>query len=362
MDTKGPNRASLATLVRMPSESENSATRHLVIAACLIIVAAGLKVAGDLITPLLISLFFSVLCIPPMQRLKRHGVPDGLAIALVVFGATLAVVGISMIIGGSLAGFKDKIPEYSESLNGHTTSLFAWLNAQGLDVNTADITDKVSTGTIFDFIGNLIGSLGSALSQLLLIVLTMIFMLVEASTFPSKLRWALGHPESDLKGWGDAMAKVQKYVAIKAGVSLVTAVLATALTAALGIDFPLLWGLIAFFFNFIPNIGSAIAAAPPVLLALVQYGSGSAIVVGVGYFVINMVMGNVVEPRLMGQRLGLSTLVVFLSLVFWNWIWGPVGMVLSVPLTVIVKIILEHSEQFKGVAILLGSETSPPQR
>lgn len=325
----------------------------------MIVVAAGLKAAGTLITPLLISLFFAVLCIPPMQRLKRHGVPDGLAIAIVVLVATLAVIAISMIIGRSLAGFESKIPQYGASLEGSIQGAVAWLRDLGLDISSEDF--KVGTGSIFRFIGDLMGELGSALSQLLMVVLTMIFMLVEASTFPAKLRWALGKPDSDLEGWNDAMKRVQKYIAIKAGVSLVTALLATALTAALGVDFPLLWGLLAFLFNFIPNIGSVIAAGPPVLLALVQHGSGTALLVAIGYFAINMVMGNVIEPRLMGQRLGLSTLVVFLSLIFWNWIWGPVGMVLSVPLTVIVKIVLEHSSEFKGVAILLGAETSPPE-
>ena len=197
----------------------------------------------------------------------------------------------------------------------------------------------------------------AALSQIFLVILTMVFMLVEASSLPGKLRRAMGSPDADLKDWRAAMQQVQKYVAIKAAVSLATAALATLLTAALGIDFPLLWGLIAFLFNFIPNIGSVIAAIPPVLLALVQYGLTSALLVAAGYLSINLIMGNVVEPRLMGRRLGLSTLVVFLSLIFWNWVWGPVGMVLSVPLTVIVKIVLEHSTEFRGLAIMLGGET-----
>lgn len=345
----------------MASARETNTTHHLMVGASLIVITAGLKAAGTLITPLLVSLFFSVLCIPPMMRLKKHRVPDGVAIAIVVLGATLVVLAISMIIGRSLAGFEGKIEMYRQSLDAHISNLFLWLQSLGLEVSPDDITKKLSSGKIFDFIKDLAGGLGAALSQFLIVVLTMVFMLIEASTFPSKLRWAMGTPDADLQGWEAAMERVQKYVAIKAGVSLATALLATLLTAALGIDFPLLWGLIAFLFNFIPNIGSVIAAGPPVLLALVQYGTTSAVLVGVGYFAINMVMGNIVEPRLMGQRLGLSTLVVFLSLIFWNWVWGPVGMVLSVPLTVIVKIILEHSEQFRGLAILLGAETGPAE-
>jgi hypothetical protein len=138
--------------------------------------------------------------------------------------------------------------------------------------------------------------------------------------------------------------------------------LATALCLALGVDFPFLWGLLAFFLNFVPNIGSVMASLPPILMALIQHGPGRALLVMLGYVVINMVIGNMLEPRLMGRRLGLSTLVVFLSLLFWGWVWGPIGMLLSVPLTVVLKILLEHSEDFRWLAVLLGPGGEPRAR
>lgn len=336
--------------------------RSLVIIACLIIITAGLKAAAPLLTPLLVSLFFAVLCIPPLERLKKSGVPEGLSIAIVVIGATVLVLLITAIIGRSLAGFENKLPEYRVALDGHVSVFFDWLQERGIDANTEVLTNQVSSSAILDLMTQLAAELLAALSQMLLVILTMVFMLLEAGSMPSKLRRAMGTPDADLRDWTAAMQQVQKYVAMKAIVSLVTAALATILTAALGIDFPLLWGLIAFLFNFIPNIGSVIAAIPPVMLALVQYGLSSAILVTIGYFIINMVMGNMVEPKVMGRRLGLSTLVVFLSLVFWNWVWGPVGMVLSVPLTVIVKIIMEHSDEFRGIAIMLGPEGDETQQ
>ncbi len=345
----------------MSSNSKKRPGQSLLIIASLMIITAGLKAAGDMLTPLLVALFFSVLCIPPMMRLKKQGVPDGLAIALVIVAAIVGVLGITAIIAGSLSGFDAKIPEYQAALNGRFTSLTTWLQQQGIQIDSNSISSHLSTGAIFDLIKNVATELLGALSQILLVLLTMIFILVEASNMPNKLRRAINDPRADLKSWAEAMEQVQKYVAIKAQVSLVTGLLATGLTAALGVDFPLLWGLIAFFFNFIPNIGSVIAAIPPMLLALVQFGNTSAAIVGIGYFAINMIMGNLIEPRLMGRRLGLSTLVVFLSLIFWNWVWGPVGMVLSVPLTVIVKILLEHSEQFRGVAVMLGPDVDLPE-
>tara|TARA_R110002096_G_scaffold292224_1_gene486472 strand:- start:2062 stop:3075 length:1014 start_codon:yes stop_codon:yes gene_type:complete len=330
--------------------------RTLLILASLIIITAGLKAAAPLLTPLLVSLFLAVLCLPPLQKLKTAGVPEGISIAIVVIGATLLVFAITAIIGRSLSGFEAKLPEYRTALDGHVSEFFDWLQGKGVDANTEVLTSQINSSAILDSITSLASALLAALSQMLVVLLTMVFMLLEASSIPSKLRRALGTPDADLKDWNTALEQVQKYVAVKAMVSLATATLATTLTAALGIDFPLLWGLIAFLFNFIPNIGSVIAAIPPVMLALVQYGVTSALLVSGGYVAINLVMGNIVEPKVMGKQLGLSTLVVFLSLIFWNWVWGPVGMILSVPLTVIVKIMLEHSHEFKGIAIMLGPE------
>jgi predicted PurR-regulated permease PerM len=120
-----------------------------------------------------------------------------------------------------------------------------------------------------------------------------------------------------------------------------------------------LWGLVAFLFNFVPNIGSIIAAVPALLLALVQLGPGPALAAGAGYLVVNIVMGNVVEPRFMGRGVGLSTLVVFLSLVFWGWVLGPVGMLLSVPLTMVVKLALEANPETRWIAVLIGPDVEP---
>ena len=142
---------------------------------------------------------------------------------------------------------------------------------------------------------------------------------------------------------------------IKTAVSAVTGTVVGLWVAALGLDFALLWGLVAFLLNFIPNLGSIIAAIPAVLLAMVQFGPGRAAVIAAGYLVVNIVFGSVVEPMLMGRRLGLSTLVVFASLVFWGFVWGPVGMLFSVPLTMVVKIALENSKDFRWVAVMLDA-------
>jgi predicted PurR-regulated permease PerM len=148
---------------------------------------------------------------------------------------------------------------------------------------------------------------------------------------------------------------VNHYMFIKTLVSLVTGLLVTVMVTILGVDLPLLWGLLAFALNFVPNIGSVIAGLPPVLLTLVQLGPLRALLVAIGYVVINLLIGSVLEPRFLGRGLGLSTLVVFLSLLFWGWLLGPVGMLLSVPLTMTAKIALDSREDTRWLAVLLGA-------
>jgi predicted PurR-regulated permease PerM len=152
------------------------------------------------------------------------------------------------------------------------------------------------------------------------------------------------------------MGTVKRYMSIKAMVSLITGVIVYVALKIIGVDYPLLWSLLAFLLNFVPNIGSIIAAVPPVILALVQLGSLSALMVALVYVAINMIVGNWIEPRYMGKGLGLSTLIVFMSLVFWGWILGPVGMFLSVPLTMLLKIAFETSEDTLWISILMGSD------
>lgn len=200
--------------------------------------------------------------------------------------------------------------------------------------------------------------LSGMLTNAFLILLTVVFMLLEASNLPTKLHTILGDSSPTLSNFDKIVTDVKRYMARKTLVSLATGFCISIWLAVLGVDFPMLWGLLAFLLNFVPNIGSIIAAIPAVLLAFVQLGLSSALFAALGFLVVNVVIGNVIEPRLMGRGLGLSTLVVFLSLVFWGWVLGPVGMLLSVPLTMTVKIALESNEDTRWLAILLGSGVS----
>jgi len=180
--------------------------------------------------------------------------------------------------------------------------------------------------------------------------------LLEVSSFPQKLRAVLGDPKQVFPQFTHFANDMKRYMVIKTLISLATGILIAFWLFILGVDYPILWGFLAFLLNYIPNIGSIVAAIPAVVLAIIQLGFGSAVLVAAGYIVVNFVIGNVIEPRLMGRKLRLSTLVVFLSLIFWGGLLGLVGAILSVPLTMALKFAFESSESTRWIAVLLGSE------
>jgi len=208
---------------------------------------------------------------------------------------------------------------------------------------------------ILKLVANTLNGLGGVLTNTFFVFLTFIFILSEAAGFPNKLRAIMNDKNTDLEKYAEITSGVNRYLGIKSLTSLATGIVIYIWLAIQGVDFPVMWGVFAFLLNYIPNIGSIIAAVPAVLLTLIQLGPLAAGIASLGFFIVNIVVGSVVEPRVMGRGIGLSVLVVFLSLAFWGWVLGPVGMLLSVPLTMAVKIALSGSESTKWLSVLLGS-------
>ncbi len=330
----------------------------LVSAAALVVVVAGMQAAQSLLVPFLLAAFIAIICLPPLGWLRRQRLPSGAAIGLIALALLVAGGLIAAFVGASIADFSRNLPRYQASLQGWSGELIGWLAAHG--VNAESLREHLDPALAMGMAGNLLAGFGNALANVFLIVLTVIFLLIEAVALPHKWR-AMGAHAPDTAHFERFVRSVNAYLAIKGWVSLATGALIALWLALLGVDYPLLWGLLAFLFNFVPNIGSIIAAVPAVLLALVQLGPGAALAAAAGYGMVNIVMGNVIEPRFMGRGVGLSTLVVFVSLVFWGWVLGPVGMLLSVPLTMIVKLALESSEETRWLAVLIGPDLPPDQ-
>ena len=320
-----------------------------------VIVIAGMRSAESILVPLLLAGFIATVAIPPMFWLQRHKVPTVLAILMVITVVLMAMLIIGALIGSSLNEFSRDLPNYQAQLRAKINVATVWLNEHGVAVSNQDILQYIDPGRAMQWVSVVLRSVGGVLSNAFMILLTIIFILAEASSFPAKLRALLGN-DSGVSEFDKFLNKMKTYVGIKTLASLCTGILVGVWLTILGVDYPVLWGLVAFLLNYVPTIGSIIAAVPAVLLALIQSGIPLALMVALGYVATNISIGNFIEPRFMGKGLGLSTLVVFLSLIFWGWVLGPVGMLLSVPLTMTLKIAFDSHQDTRWLAILLGPE------
>jgi predicted PurR-regulated permease PerM len=338
------------------------AARFLLVAGAFVLVIAGLRSAAPLITPFLLAVFIAVIVAPPMAWLRHRGWPSWaamLAVTLLMLAVGLLLVAL---VSGSVTTFTDNLPEYQGKLKVINSELVTWLSGLGIRIPREALTTYLDAGKAMQVAGALLGGLGDVLGSAFLILLTVIFVLVEASSLPHKLTAALQTPEASMARMQTMLDKINHYMVLKTLISLMTGVVIWLWLWLLGVDFPVLWGLVAFLLNYVPTIGSIIAAVPAVLLALVQLGPQTALWAALGYLAVNAVVGNLVEPRFMGRGLGLSALVVFVSLVFWGWVLGAVGMLLSVPLTMVLKIALDANPETRPIAILLGPEIHPEPR
>ncbi|HCG71440.1 MAG TPA: hypothetical protein DE147_13300 [Gammaproteobacteria bacterium] len=350
----------------IPNENNapaQSAGRGLIAFAALIVIAAGLKSAQAIVIPMLLAIFIATVAATPMFWIKSKGVSNSLALSLVVLGIFLALGLIAVLLTQSTSAFSAKLPFYQERLATLQNDAIVLLQAWDIPFNAVFFKEALPLGSLLALAGSALRSLGSVLSNGFLILLTVVFILAEATSFYPKLRAVLSNPDRDIAHFGRITGTMNRYIAIKTSVSVLTGLLVTTFLWLLEVDFPVLWGLVALLLNFIPTIGSIIAGIPPVLLALVQLGPAEAGLVVLGFFMVNTVIGNILEPRYMGQGLGLSALVVFVSLVFWGWLLGPIGMLLSVPLTMSAKIALEANPSTSWLARLLApaQELTPPQ-
>lgn len=322
--------------------------------AAVVVIIGGLKVAAPMVVPFLLAAVLATILIPPLNWLTAHRLPLPVAMLVLSLGLVLIWIPLAAIVGTSFDDFYVALPGYQEKIQAMVASAAAWLGDHGVEAGRDTIEELVRPAAALSFVRQIGGGLGTALANIFLILLTVIFILFEVSEFPAKIREALGDRAEVVDSFREFSDRLQEYLRIKTLVSLMTGGVIAAWLTIVGLDFAMLWGVLAFLLNYVPNIGSIIAAVPAILLALVALDWTGVILVIAGYVAVNVVFGNIVEPRMMGKGLGLSTLVVFLSLVFWGWVLGPVGMLLSGPLTMVLKIALETDARTRWFATLLG--------
>ena len=319
-----------------------------------VIILSGIRFAADIIVPFILALFIAVVLNPVVQRMVKLRIPRVFAVSLLIVIIVMLMVLLLAYLGTSLNELARTLPQYRSSLVIPLKNLEPWLQRAGIGVSVDELVKYIDPNAAMTLVTNLLAQLSNAMSSIFLLLLTVVFMLLEVPQLPNKLKQMMSRPIEGMAAIQRAIDSVSHYLVLKTAISIVTGLVAWGMLAALDVRFAFVWGLLAFALNYIPNIGSVLAAIPPIAQVLVFSGLYDALVVLAGYLVINLVFGNILEPRIMGRGLGLSTLVVFLSLIFWGWLLGPVGMLLSVPLTIIVKIALEQTNGGQSIAVLLS--------
>ncbi len=349
---------------------QNPGLRFLFTLAVAVIVIQGLRFAQPVLLPTAVALFLAVICLPAVFWLTNRRVPRLLAILATVL-AVASMLGLLILVASLqlpdlVARVEIQIGALTVPIEGMLRSFSAWWPFVEYGELMGAVQGLLDFGRLAAFATGATTWALSFLSSVFLVFLILVFALGEAAVLPHKLRAIAGDGIASDERMQKVVDEVQGYLVIKTLVSLATGVLLGLWTWFMGLELPILLGLIAFALNYVPTIGSVIASVPALLLALIEVDPATAafvgvnvqstLIVGAGYLAVNIVFGNWLEPTLMGRRLGLSTLVVILSLVFWGWLWGPLGALLSVPLTMIVKIMLENTKDLKWVAVLLDKD------
>ncbi len=323
--------------------------------AALIIILAGVIYAKSIITPFLLALFISIICAQPISWLEKKRIPRWLALIIVILGIFVLFSGFAFLMGNTLSSFSGNLSKYESTLTTISNSFIQYLNEKGLKIPKDQISNLAQPAKILEFTVSTLNKLFYMMGNTFLIFLIILFILMEFESISVKAKAIMSESDKSISYFSAILQNIRNYLIIKSLLCLSVGILIYLALLIIGVDYPLLWALIAGLMNYIPNIGSIISMIPTVLFALVQLGLGGALWTLGSSMLIHSVLGNFIEPRIMGKGLGLSTLVVFLSLLFWGLILGIVGMFLSVPITITIKIILEQNEKTKWLAVLLGT-------
>ncbi|MEM6279429.1 MAG: AI-2E family transporter [Verrucomicrobiota bacterium] len=382
---------------RQALKQAGSGIRVLLSLASVFVVVAGLKSASELFIPIMLGLLLAMMSLPILNWLDLK-LPRPLAVLMTIVADFLILGGIVFLGSGVIGDFQEKTPKYVERLVEQATEFSEQIDQkiarmegywnelsvvgneseEEAPVKSEETPEPVNGDAEFEIAPvitagelvrlyfdpdrilavfgqiDLVSRFTSLASKTFFALIVMIFVLAESGRYASKFQDVLKAKGPDLKRFQSISRDIQKYLAIKTAVSALTGVLAMITCFVFRIDFPLLWGLVAFLFNYVPAIGSIVAGIPPVLLALILHGFWPAMGVTLCYLAINISIGNFLEPMLLGDRFGISTVIVILSVLVWGFIWGPVGMLLAVPLTMFVKVMLDNSSDFRWISALMG--------
>jgi AI-2 transport protein TqsA len=330
----------------------------LLVLAATAVVLVGMRLAAPVLNPILFAVVLSLLFGPIYAWLKRRGIPTPLALVIMLVGLALLFSVIFYVLSASIARFSGEVGSYAAELNEQLASVEALADRVGL--SNVDVRDVVKPSALAGAVGVVLSGIAGFLRNLFLILMIMLFLLAEGPALMSRLRASAGRDHPQVERLTVVGQSVVRQFGLRAIVNLVTAVGITILLFLLGVDFPLLWGILTFFLYFVPYIELVLAVAPAVLLALAEFGVERALFVVAGVTAINILAENVLSPVLMSRGLSISPTVVFVSFIFWAWLLGGPGAFLAVPITLFVAVMLDSFPETRWLANLMGVSGSDP--
>jgi AI-2 transport protein TqsA len=337
----------VTTALRQPSF-----LRVMLFLAATVVVLVGMRLGAPILNPILFAVVLSLLFSPIYSWLLRRGLPAPVALVVMLVILTLLFVGLSFILGASITRFTERIGFYTTQLNGQVDSLDALLERLGLaNVNLQDV---VKPSALAGALGAVLAGISGFLSNLFLILMIMLFLLGEGQAMMNRLRASVAEGNLQVARLTTVGQSVVRQFGLRAIVNLVTGAGVTVLLLLLGVDFPLLWGILTFFLSFVPYIGLVIAVTPAVVLALAEFDVTRAVLVIAGVVVINILAENVLSPMMMGRGLNISPTIVFLSFIFWAWLLGGPGAFLALPITLFLAVMFDTFPETRWLASIIG--------
>jgi AI-2 transport protein TqsA len=316
-------------------------TRLLLPIALGMFVIFGMKYASGVLGPIFLAMFLTMGVSPALYWLRRRGVPAWLCVAIVAVATVIVVLLFLLVILSAVNQLDEKLPVYQDHLGTMIGNVQAWFSSHGVDVSSLTKT-TLSAGNIIGIAKTVLSSLVGVFGNFFLLILIFIFMVAEAYAIPSKI----GRSHMDKKfarSFSNFSDVTRNFLFTKGWLSAIMAIFCTIIYVAFGIDFALLWGMAFFILSFVPNIGFILSVIPPFFVGLLEFGFWRSVIAIIVVVVANTVVDNVISPRIMGRSVGLSTLAVFLSVFIWGWILGATGALMSVPLTLMVKLLFFDS-------------------
>jgi predicted PurR-regulated permease PerM len=336
----------------MNTSNSSVPAKILVYSTVAVILTIGMREIAPVLTTILFAIFAALLLTPLVYWLKRRGIPTGLSVLLVILLFSLIVVILGIMVVAAAIQFGSQIPAYQAQLTDLVNNIAHYLPASG-DLSIRSILRSI-VSVMISLMAIFVNGLVNAGTTAGVILLTTGFLLIDIASKPEKIDQEIENKSELQMRLSSFSKKLIKFIFIRAEVNVITAVLISVFFLVLGIDYAILWGVLVFLLSFIPYIGLVIAAIPPIMLALFQYGPLGALAVIVIIFGVDGLAENVLFPSLMGKGLQLSPAFLFLALIYWNFVLGPGGVLLSIPVTMVLKVILESFEETKWLAKLMG--------